>query len=322
MRRRDFIGLVGGAALAAPLGARAQEAGRTYRVAMVMPVGREEPAPLAFIDELRKEGFIEGRNLVILGGTAIRNDQADAVTAGILQAAPDAIVTGGDLFASTFQRATQSVPIFVMTEDLITGGFVTSLARPNANITGISLISGELDGKRQDILIEAVPQAQRLAALADTNVASLSHLKGLEASARNLGRELLIARATRDSEIISAMNEVGLQGAAGLNVLSSPMLHYHRHAIMKRAAELRLPAIYQWPETVEEGGLLGYGPSFIDVFRQRARMTIKALRGIKVAEIPVEQPSTFQLVINLKTAKALDYQVPVGLELRANRLIE
>ncbi len=322
MRRRNFIGLVSSAALAGPLGAWAQELGRIYRVAMVMPVARDEPAPLAFIDELHKGGFVEGRNLVILGGPAIRNDQADAVAAAILQSAPDAIVTGGDFFARTFQRVTQSVPLFVMTEDLIIGGYVTSLSRPNANITGISLISGELDGKRQDILIEAVPDARRIAALADTNVASLSHLQGLEASARNLGKELLIARVARDSEIIPAMNEVSSQGAAALNVMSSPMLHLNRRAIIQRAAELRLPAIYQWPETVEEGGLLGYGPSFIEVFRQRARMVIKSLRGTKVSDLPVEQPSIFQMVINLRTAKALNYAVPSALELRADRLIE
>lgn len=322
MQRRKFISLASLSFLASSLSAHAQEAGRLYRVALAMPVGRDEPAILAFLDELRAQGFIEGKNLVIVGGQPTANEQVPAVVPLILQTAPDAIVTGGDVIARAFQKATQSIPIIVMTEDMVAGGYAASLARPGGNATGISLMSPDLDGKRQDILIEAVPGAQRIAALADSNVANLEHLKALETSARNHGKELLVVRAASASDLAPAINDARNRGAAALNVLSSPMLHLNRRLIIVRTAEARLPAIYQWPETAEEGGLLAYGPSFIDIFRQRAGIVVKVLRGAKPSELPIEQPTKFKLVVNLKTAKAINHAVPTGLVLRADAVIE
>src|SRR5215467_7429861 len=257
-----------------------------------------------FFDELRIQGFVEGKNLVIVGGLPTSNEQAAAVVPLILQAAPDAITTGGDFIAGAFQKATKSIPLIVMTEDMVAAGFAESLAQPGGNITGISLMSSDLDGKRQDILLEAVPSAGRIAALADSHVASLEYLKVMEESARNRGKELLVVRAASASDLLPAINDASNRGAAALNVLSSPMLHLNRRVIIARAAEVGLPAIYQWPETAEEGGLLGYGPSFIDVFRQRAGMVANVLRGAKPDDLPIEQPTKFKLVINLKTAKA------------------
>jgi putative ABC transport system substrate-binding protein len=322
MQRRNFIVLLGGAA-AWPLGAWAQEPGRVYRLALVLPVGRDETATVAFLDELRKHGFVEGQNLLIIpGGFLTTNEQVAAVVPAILKAAPDVITVGGDLITQAFQKETQSIPLVVMTEDMVAAGFAASLAQPGGNITGISLMSPDLDGKRQDILIEAVPGARRIAALADSNVATLRHLQALEDSARTHGTELLVVRAANANDLISAMNDASTRGAAALNVLSSPMLQLNRRVIIERAAELRLPAIYQWPETAEEGGLLGYGPSFIEIFRQRARMVARVLRGAKPADLPIEQPSTFKLVINLKAAKAMNHVVPAGLVLRADKLVE
>jgi ABC-type uncharacterized transport system substrate-binding protein len=321
MQRRDLIILLGGAA-AWPLTAHAQEPGRVYRLALVLPVGRDEPAGLALLDELRIQGFVEGKNLVIVGGLATSNEQAAAVVPLVLQAAPDAIVTGGDVIAGAFQKATQSIPLVMMTEDMVAAGFAASLTRPGGNITGISLMSPDLDGKRQDILIEAVPGARRIAALADSNVVTLRHLEALENSARTHGAELLVARASNANELIPAMNDASTRGAVALNVLGSPMLHGNRRIIIERAAELRLPAIYQWPETAEEGGLIGYGPSIIEIYRQRAGMAVKILRGAKPSDLPIEQPSKFKLVINLKTAKAINYTVPTALALRADKVFE
>jgi len=322
MKRREFISLVGGATLAWSLSARAQEPGRVYRLALVLPVGRDEPASLAFLDELRIQGFVEGKNLVIVGGLPTSNEQAAAVVPLILQAAPDAITTGGDFIAGAFQKATKSIPLIVMTEDMVAAGFAASLSQPGGNITGINLMSSDLDGKRQDILLEAVPDARRIAALADFNVASLEYLKVMEESARNRGKELLIVYAASANDLVPAINNARSRGAAALNVLSSPMLHLNRRVIIARTAEVGLPAIYQWPETAEEGGLLGYGPSFIDVFRQRAGMVAKVLRGAKPEDLPIEQPTKFKLVINLKTAKTINYAVPAGLMLRADKVIE
>lgn len=324
MKRREFIGLVGGAAIALPLGARAQEPGRIYRLAVVISSGRDEPPTAAFLDELREQGFAEGKNLeFIRGGFRFDNQQTAEVVPAIVKAAPDAIVVAGDFIAEKFQKETKSIPLVVMTEDMIAAGFAASLAKPGGNITGISLMSPDLDGKRQDILIEAVPGAQRIAVLADSNVATLQHLRALEATARSAhGKELLVVRAANSSEIMRAVNDANAQGAAALNVLSSPMLHLNRFAIIERATQLRLPAIYQWPETADEGGLLAYGPSFIEVFRQRARMVAKVLRGVKPADLPIEQPSTFKLSVNLKTAKSMNQIIPAALLLRADKLIE
>jgi len=321
MRRREFILTLGGAA-AWPLSARAQEPGRVYRVALVLPVGRDEPAVVAFLDELLVQGFVEGRNLIVVPGFLARNEQVEAIVSATIKAAPDVITTGGDFFIRAFLKATQSIPLIVITEDLAAAGFVASLARPGGNITGISLMSPELDGKRQDILIESVPSARRIAALADSNISTLQHLEALEQSARTHGRELLVVRAANADDVIPAINAAIDSGVGALNVLGSPMLHLNRHVIINRAAALRLPAIYQWPETAEEGGLLGYGPGFVEMFRQRAEMVAKVLRGVNPGDLAVEQPTNFKLVVNLKTAKAINYEVPAGLVLRADEVIE
>ena len=268
-------------------------------------------------------GFVEGQNLaIVLGGFQARNEQIDELVSTLVKAAPDVIVAGGDFSTRALQKATKTIPLIIMTEDVVAAGFAASLAQPGGNITGISLMSPDLDGKRQDILIEAVPHVRRIAALADSNVATLRHLQALEDTARTRGTELLVVRAAKPEDLVPALNDAKARGAGAVNVLSSPMLHLNRRVIIERAAELRLPAIYQWPETAEEGGLLAYGPRFTRIFRQRAQMTIKVLRGAKPADLPVEQPTTFEFVINLKTAKAIGHEVPAGLVLRADKLLE
>jgi ABC-type uncharacterized transport system substrate-binding protein len=323
MKRREFISLVGGTAAAWPLAVRAQQPGRTYRLGFFLPVARDASAIIAFFDELRIHGFVEGQNLAIIpGGFQAGKERIDELVPALVKAAPDAIIAGGDVIPRALQNATRTIPIVVITEDMVAAGFAVSLARPGGNITGISLMSPDLDGKRQDILIEAVPGARRIGALADSNVATLRHLQDLEEAARAHGKELLVVRAAKTEEVVPAMTDASTRGAAALNVLSSPMLFLNRRVIITRAAELRLPAIYQWPETAEEGGLLGYGPRFVDVFRQRARIVAKILSGAKPADLPIEQPTTFELVINLKSAQAIGHEVPAGLVLRADKVIE
>jgi ABC-type uncharacterized transport system substrate-binding protein len=323
MKRRDFITLVGGAAALASFAARAQQPGRTYRLAFAIPVARDAPAVQVFLDELRLHGFFEGRNLDVLPiGFLARNDQIAELVPAILQSAPDAIICGGDVIARAFQQATTTIPLLVMTEDMVAAGYAVSLARPGGNMTGISLMSPDLDGKRQDILIESVPGALRIAALADSNAASLQHLQALNDTARARRTELLIVRVSKPENVGPALKEASGQGARAVNVLSSPMLFLNRRLVMENAAQLRMPAIYQWPETAEEGGLLGYGPRFLEVFRQRARMTVKVLTGVRPADIPVEQPTRFELVVNLKTAKAIGHDIPANLVLRADKVIE
>jgi putative tryptophan/tyrosine transport system substrate-binding protein len=322
MRRRDFVKGIAGSAIGWPSAARAQEPGRIYRVALIVPVGRDEPAIIAFLDELRSQGFVEGQNLIVVPGFRATNEQVDTIVPATIQAAPDVIATGGDLITRAFQKSTQSIPLVVITEDLVAAGFVASLARPGANITGISLMSPELDGKRQDILIEAVPGAHRIAALVDSNISTLQHLKTLEQSARMQGKELFVIRAAHAGDLKGAVSDAVAHGASALNVLGSAMLHLNRRVIMDQATALRLPAIFQWPETAEEGGLLGYGPGFVELFRQRAAMVAKILRGTKPSDLPVEQPSTFKLVVNLKSAKAIGLTIPESFLARADEVIE
>jgi putative ABC transport system substrate-binding protein len=199
---------------------------------------------------------------------------------------------------------------------------VASLARPGGNTTGISLLSPELDGKRQEILMEAVPSARRIAALADSNTTPAKHLRTLQDAARSRGVTLSIFAISKAEEISSTIDKAKASGVEALNVLATPLFFVNQRTIIDRTAALRLPAIYQWPHMAEQGGLLAYGPRFDEVHRQRARMVIKILRGTKPVDIPVEQPTKFNLVLNGKTAKALGLAIPPTLLARADEVIE
>jgi putative ABC transport system substrate-binding protein len=172
------------------------------------------------------------------------------------------------------------------------------------------------------LLIEAVPGARRMAALADSNVSTLEQLQALQEAVGSRGIELLAFAIARAEEIAAAISDAKTAGVAALNVLASPLLYANRAAIIERVAVLHLPAMYQWPETSEEGGLMGYGPRIAQIFRQAARLAVKVLRGSKSGDLPVEQPTKFELVINLQTAKAIGHEVPAGLVLRADTVIE
>src|SRR6266436_1192624 len=327
LKRRDFITLLGGTAVAWPLATRAQESGRTYRIGFLLPTLRESPAVVALFDELRLNGFVEGQNmLVVPGGFGVQNDQIASVVASLVAVSPDGIISGPELPLRALQQATRTIPLIGMTEDMVAEGLVTSLARPGGNITGISLLSPELDGKRQDILIEAVPGARRMAALADSNVTPPRHLQTLQDAARRHGVELSVFGVAGPQEIVPAIEGAKATGAEAINFLATPLFSVPgsrtNRVVIERVTELRLPAIYQWPETAEQGGLVGYGPRFTQVYRQRARLVVKVLRGNKPADLPVEQPTNFELVINLQAAKAIGHEVPAGLVLRADEVIE
>jgi putative ABC transport system substrate-binding protein len=321
--RREFITLVGAAAAAWPLAARAQEPGRTYRLGVLSQGGRQQPQYLAFFDELRLSDFVEGQNLTLVPGSFDAPADQLATRATILvKAAPDVLFGVGDLATRALQEATQSIPIVGGAEDMVAAGLVASLSRPGANVTGISMLSPELDGKRLDILIEAVPSARRIAALVDATQTPPSHTKALQDSARLRGVELLAVGVHRREEIATAIDAAKASGAQAVNVLASAPFSGSRRIIFERMAALRLPAIYQWAEMADEGGFAAYGPRLIPTYRQRARMVVKILRGAKPADIPVEQPTHFELVINLKAAQAISHEVPAALVLRADKVIE
>jgi putative ABC transport system substrate-binding protein len=325
MRRREFITLLGGAA-AWPLATRAQESGRIYRLAVLTPNSRSAPQLFAFFDELRQLGFVEGQNLTVLpGGFDIAGERLSERATAIVKASPDVILAAGELATRAAQAATKTVPIVGAAEDMVSAGLVSSLAHPGGNTTGISMLSPELDGKRQDILIEAVPGVRRMGALADSsqfNANTPRNLQALQDAAKTKGVELSVFSVDKPEKIVGVIAEAKTWGAAALNVLASPMLTTHRRIVFEGVSAARLPAIYQWPESAETGGLAAYGPRIIELYRQRARMLVKVLRGAKPADMPVEQPTRFELVINLRTARAIGHEVPAGLVLRADKVIE
>jgi putative tryptophan/tyrosine transport system substrate-binding protein len=323
MKRREFITLLGGAAVHAPFAVRAQEPRRIYRLGGQIPVGREHAGIVAFFDELRSLGFAEGQNLVVLpNGFNVRYEQLAEQTEALIKAAPDAIISGPDNYTRLLKQKTQTIPLIAMTEDMVAAGLAESLARPGGNITGISLLSPELDGKRQGLLIEAVPGVRMMTAIYDSTVTPARHIDQLQNEARQRGVELSRIGVAKSEDVVPAIDAAKSSGAQALNLLATPLLTVNSRPFLERIVAARVPAMHQWPETAEDGGLLGYGPRFTGVFRQRARMVAKVLRGAKPAEIPVEQPTTFELVINLKTAKAIGHEIPAGLVLRADKLIE
>ena len=325
MRRREFISLLSGAtaSLGVSLPLAAQEAGRIYRIGFLSGGPRDAAHIIAFFEELRRSGFSSGRNLAIVaGGFGLRDEQFAETAVTLVEAAPDAIVSTGPVATRAAQAATKTIAILASSDDMVADGLVPSLRQPGGNITGVSLFAPELDGKRQDILMEAVPGVRRIAALADPNVATTEHLQVLRDRARARGVELSVVSARTPEEIAPAMNAASASGAQALNVLATPLFFFNRHTVIVRAAALRLPAMYQWPEMAEEGGFAGYGPRITQWYRELARLVAKVLRGAKPYDLPIEQPTRFELVINLETAKAIGHEIPTGLIARADKVIE
>jgi putative tryptophan/tyrosine transport system substrate-binding protein len=323
MRRREFITLLGGT-VAWPLAVRAQEPGRVYRLGDLSLSPRNSPWSVALFDAVKADGFIDGQNLLVDDqGFGLLVGQLAEHASAIVKAKVDVIISAGDPPVRAAQQATKDIPILGMAEDMVGSRFVASLAKPGGNTTGVSLLSAELDEKRQEILMEAVPRAHRYAALADVNSSSPQRLKTLEEITHARGAELSIYRAATSAEIAGAIDAAKNSGAAALNVLASTLLFNNRQIILTRTGALALPAIYQWPALAKEGGLMGYGPRleriYLDIF---SRQLVKLLRGAKPADIPVEQPTKFALGVNLKTAKALGLTIPPTLLATADEIIE
>jgi putative tryptophan/tyrosine transport system substrate-binding protein len=321
LKRREFVMLIGGMAVAWPLAAYAQEAGRTYRIGGLAAAPRTDERYVALFDELHRAGFAEGRNLVVAGWES-RPEQFGERAAELVRAKVDALFCGGGNPAiRAAQQASATIPIVGLTDDMVGSGLVRSLAHPGGNTTGVSILASELDPKRLQILHEFFPSAQRIAVLADPT--TISTREQLATAAHGIGVDLVWFEASSPDEIARAIDALALARVQALNVLASPILFANRRLIIDRVAGLQLPAIYQWPEMAEEGALLAYGPRNMQILREIvAKLLIKVLHGTKPAEIPVEQPTKFELVINLKTAKAAGFTIPEALALRASKVIE
>jgi putative tryptophan/tyrosine transport system substrate-binding protein len=280
------------------------------------------PFDVALFDELRGLRFVSGQNLKTDGHYSVRPERASAIATTMVAAGPDAILTGGDALTHAAQMATRAVSILGVGDDLVRSGFVRSFAHPGANTTGISILASELDVKRQDLLVELAPVARHIAALYDPGVAVPGHLRALADAARTRGIRLSVYRVSKAEEIVPAIDAAYAAGARALNVLASAFFNANQQLIRERAAMLKLPAIYHWPEIANAGGLAAYGPSFGGLGRQSARLLAKIFRGAKPSDLPVEQPDKFEFVINLKTAKALGLTVPPLLLVQATQVIE
>src|SRR6266540_298593 len=296
MKRRQFITLLGGAAVAWPLAARAQHANRIYRLAFVTANPREAPQNMAFLDELRRYGFVEGQNLIVdQRGFSTDYNKFPEVAAAIVKSPVDAIVCSGEIALRAAQQATRTVPILGVADDMLAAGLVGSIARPGGNTTGISIFATELDGKRQELLKDA---------------------------ARGANVELSIRMGDSAQKIVAAIDEAKASGAEAINFLSSPLFSSNRRVIIERVVALGLPSIHHLPEIVEDGGLASYGARITLMYRQMARLLVKVFRGATPSDLPVEQPAIFELVFNLKTAAAIGLVVPPTLLLRADKVIE
>ena len=315
--------LLGGAA-AWPLVARAQEPGRIYHLGDLHLSPRNAPWNVALFDAVKADGFIDGQNLLVdEQGFGLHVGQLAEHAAVIVKRQVEVIICGGDPPVRAAQQATKEIPILAIAEDMVGSHFVASLAKPGGNTTGVSLLSSELDGKRQAILMEAVPEAHHYSALADVNSTSPQQLRTLEEITRARGAELSIYWVTKSEDIADAIDAAKNSGAAALNVLASALLYNNRQIILTRTTALALPAIYQWPTLAAEGALIGYGPRLEQIYGNIfSRQLVKLLRGVAPADIPVEQPTKFELAVNLKTAKMRGLTIPTSLLATADEVIE
>jgi ABC-type uncharacterized transport system substrate-binding protein len=322
--RRVFITLLGSAAAARPLGAWAQEPGRIYRIGSLHQAPRNAAHHVAFFAVLEQNEFVEDRNLVVdRRGYGMSAEQFAGLAKQHVDDHVDLILCGGDAAGRAAQAASRTIPVVVLADDMVRAGLVSSLQKPGGNITGVSIFAAELNGKRLELLIEAVPSARRIAILSDPESTTAVQLQALQDVAKSHDVELLIHQAGKREAIVSALDAAKATGATALNVLASALFFNNRQSIFRQVAALRLPAMYQWPEMAEAEGLLAYGPRIIQIYRDIiARQVVAVMRGTKPAELPVEQPTRFDLVVNLKAAGAIGLELPAGLVLRADRLIE
>jgi putative tryptophan/tyrosine transport system substrate-binding protein len=326
MRRREFIMLLGAAAAALPLTARAQQPGNLRTIGLLVPGTRSvfTPWTTAFVQRLHELGWIEGRNIVIEYRWAEGQSERYAkIAAELIRLKADIIVVGGNEAAIAVKQATSVIPtVFAVAADPIGTGLVSSLTRPGGNITGLSVQFTDLAGKRLGLLREIVPGLRRLGVMA--NIAApgaVLEMHAVQTTATTLGLEVVSSEIPHVEDIAPAFDK--FKGSVdALYVCSDPFFVTNRARISTLALGARLPTMHAIREHAEVGGLMSYGPNFPDLWRRASDFVDKILRGAKPADIPVEQPTKFDLVINLTTATALGLTVPPALLARADEVIE
>jgi putative ABC transport system substrate-binding protein len=330
MRRRDFMVLAGGVAALAPLAAFAQQADRMRRIGVLFGSAADDPESqariAAFAQGLAQSGWTDGRNVRIDTRWATTNpDDIRRHAAELAALAPDVILSAtGTLTVAPLLQATRTVPIvFTVVIDPVGAGFVASLARPGGNATGFTLFEYGMSGKWLELLKEIAPGLTRAAVLRDPGIASgIGQFASLQAVAPSLGMELSPIDVRDAPEIERAVTAFARSGHGGLIVTSSALATRHRDLIITLAARHKLPAVYSGRWYVADGGLLSYGPDFVDQYRRAAGYVDRILKGEKPADMPVQAPTKYELAVNLKTARALGLDVPANLLARATDVIE
>jgi putative tryptophan/tyrosine transport system substrate-binding protein len=333
LRRREFITLAGGATAAWPLAARAQQSERMRRIGVLMQYPENDPAgqlrATAFRQGLEKLGWADGRNVQIdfqwgLGDA----DWIRSATKQLLRLAPDVILANGDAAAGTVQQSTRATPvIFIVGSDAVANGLVQNLAHPGGNLTGFTVFEPSLGAKLLDLLKEIAPSVARVAIMFNQDNPGNRGLSASAAAAAPRFPVEVVAVPLRESkeieaEIEAAMAQWGRESDYGLIVLPDPSTNSHRKLIIELAARHRLPAIHALRAATADGGLMSYGVDLPDLFRQAATYADRILKGATPADLPVQLPTSFELAINLSTAKALGLTVPPALLARADELIE
>ncbi|MGA7163271.1 MAG: ABC transporter substrate-binding protein [Pseudolabrys sp.] len=327
MKRREFISLVGAAA-AWPLAARAQQVEKTPQIGYlgVSSPSLEPHYVEAFRQKLRELGHVEGKNIAIEYRWAEgQDDRLPNLASELVRLKPDVIVTTGTPGAVAAMQATKTIPIVMASSaDPVGSGLVASLARPGGNVTGFTILGPELEGKRLELLKQAVPGLSRLAVLWNPNNPGV--VPYFE-TVKNAGRALQIlldpvVEVRRSDELDNAFTAIASARPHALVVIADRFLLSHRKQIVEFAAVKRLPTMYPYREYVDAGGLMSYAPSNIELFLGTAIYVDKILKGAKPGDLPIQEPTKFELVINLKTAKALGLDVPLHLQQLANEMIE
>jgi putative tryptophan/tyrosine transport system substrate-binding protein len=326
--RRDFITLLGGAVAAWPLAARAQQRERRRRIGVLMNFTSDDPVSqdrlAAFVQGLQELGWTVGRNLQIdyrWGGGNVERYRTFA--AELVALTPEVLVTAGAPAVEALQRATRTVPIvFTNVTDPVGGGLVASLARPGGNTTGLTLSEYGLSGKWLELLKEIAPRVTRAAVLRDPVAVGIGQFAAIQAAAPSLQIELSPVDVRDASEIERAVTAFADGPNGGLIATASALTAIHRELIIALATRHKLPAVYPFRYYVTSGGLISYGPDTVDQYRLAARYVDRILKGEKPADLPVQAPTKYELVINLKTAKALGLDAPPSVLARADEVIE
>jgi putative ABC transport system substrate-binding protein len=325
MRRRDFIKIVAGSAGAWPLAARAQQPGKVSRIGYLSP-GRAAPRDEAFRQRLQELGWVEGKNILVEYRFAEgKFDQLRALAEELVRLDVDVIVTAVTQASLAAKHATKRIPIvFAAVSDPLGTGLVASLARPGANVTGTAGMSADIVGKSLELLRAVVPGVSRVAVIwnPDNAIYQAQMLRDTQLAAGQLDIELSIVAVRGPHEFDTAFTGISGTQAGALMVLSDPAYSPHAAQMADLANKNRLPAMYSVREYAVAGGLMSYGASFTDLFRRAADYVDKILRGSKPADLPVEQPTKFEFVINLKAAKALGLTMPPTLLAGAGEVIE